>query len=345
MTTLHFREFQPGDELAFGRDRLASVATTGFVIDAGTADGPRDTLTVNPHDPRPLTVTRAGTTYTPWRYQRWAVVDTETTGLAETDKIVELAIVTMRFGQVIDTFSTLVNPGVPIPPEATAVHGITDAMVANSPTFGAIAAAVTQKINACVAWLGYNAVGYDESVLVREGIALGVPLIDPYPLVKSSHVGGQWKSPPSNYGPHDDFDEAFWSQFPQRKPKGKHSLARAIAELVTDKPPEDMGGVLHRAEYDAWGCGAVAWACRRLFGMDAAETSARLRQEAVRQSASSQVWREKMAARDAGKREAREKEDASRRARLDRLMLALEDATKAMNGAREHTTLSLESKP
>jgi DNA polymerase III epsilon subunit-like protein len=33
----------------------------------------------------------------------------------------------------VDTFCTLINPGRPIPPEASAVNGITDDMVADQP--------------------------------------------------------------------------------------------------------------------------------------------------------------------------------------------------------------------
>jgi DNA polymerase III epsilon subunit-like protein len=59
-------------------------------------------------------------------------VDTETTGLSPDKgaRIVELAVVD-EFGQVI--LDTLVQPGVPIPSEATAVHGITDADVSGKP--------------------------------------------------------------------------------------------------------------------------------------------------------------------------------------------------------------------
>ncbi len=57
------------------------------------------------------------------------VLDTETTGLGDEACIVEIAVISAS-GDVL--LNTLVNPRVPIPAEATAVHGITDAMV-NAP--------------------------------------------------------------------------------------------------------------------------------------------------------------------------------------------------------------------
>ncbi len=59
--------------------------------------------------------------------------DTETTGVKpDKDRIVEIA----AFDPVLNkTFVTLVNPGIPIPQEAAAIHGISDAMVATAPNF------------------------------------------------------------------------------------------------------------------------------------------------------------------------------------------------------------------
>ena len=69
---------------------------------------------------------------------RGAVVDTETTGLSlEVDAIIEFAMVVFeycrdsgRVYRILEIFDQLEDPGVPIPPASTAVHGITDDMVA-----------------------------------------------------------------------------------------------------------------------------------------------------------------------------------------------------------------------
>ena len=64
------------------------------------------------------------------------VVDTETTGFRVGDghRLVEVACVTVTDGRVADTWSSLVNPGRPIPPDATRIHHITDAMASGYQT-------------------------------------------------------------------------------------------------------------------------------------------------------------------------------------------------------------------
>ncbi|MDE6434393.1 MAG: topoisomerase DNA-binding C4 zinc finger domain-containing protein [Lachnospiraceae bacterium] len=64
----------------------------------------------------------------------YTVFDLETTGTSpKNDLIIEISAVKVRDGQVTDTFSSLVNPGRPIPYGATAVNGISDDMVADQP--------------------------------------------------------------------------------------------------------------------------------------------------------------------------------------------------------------------
>ena len=60
--------------------------------------------------------------------------DLETTGIQpKNDAVVEIGAVRFIGGQPAETFCTLINPGRAIPPEASAVNGITDEMVAGSP--------------------------------------------------------------------------------------------------------------------------------------------------------------------------------------------------------------------
>ncbi|NOT35052.1 MAG: 3'-5' exonuclease [Candidatus Eisenbacteria bacterium] len=67
--------------------------------------------------------------------ERVVVMDTETTGMSPSDGhgLVEVAAITLVDGLPGEKWSSLVRPGRPIPPDATAVHGITDAMVAEAP--------------------------------------------------------------------------------------------------------------------------------------------------------------------------------------------------------------------
>jgi DNA polymerase-3 subunit epsilon len=61
----------------------------------------------------------------------WAILDTETTGLYDAE-IVEIAIINY-LGEIL--LDTLIKPSIPIPAELTDIHGISDAMVADAPTF------------------------------------------------------------------------------------------------------------------------------------------------------------------------------------------------------------------
>lgn len=65
------------------------------------------------------------------------VVDVETTGwLADAASITEIGAIRLSAGRPAAEFSVLVNPGVPIPPDITALTGITDAMVRDAPAIG-----------------------------------------------------------------------------------------------------------------------------------------------------------------------------------------------------------------
>lgn len=64
----------------------------------------------------------------------YVVFDLETTGLSpEEDEIIEISGIRVRDGKPVEEFSTLVNPGRPIPYAAARVNGITDGMVQDAP--------------------------------------------------------------------------------------------------------------------------------------------------------------------------------------------------------------------
>lgn len=69
-----------------------------------------------------------------WTEHDICVMDTETVGLEPSDGVCDVAAVRFRRGEVVDQFTSLVDPERPIPAEATAIHGITDADVRGKPS-------------------------------------------------------------------------------------------------------------------------------------------------------------------------------------------------------------------
>jgi len=70
----------------------------------------------------------------------YCIVDVETTGTVKGPaRLTEIALFRHDGERVVDAFHTLLNPGCPIPPFIARLTGITDAMVADAPTFGEVA--------------------------------------------------------------------------------------------------------------------------------------------------------------------------------------------------------------
>lgn len=72
----------------------------------------------------------------PWHELPIVVIDFETTGVDEDAKAVEIGVVRFDGGKVTEKYGTFINPGIPIPAEVTAIHGITDDMVKDAPNYG-----------------------------------------------------------------------------------------------------------------------------------------------------------------------------------------------------------------
>ncbi len=92
--------------------------------------------------------------------------DTETTGIKhETERVIELA----AFDPVNQTsFVQLINPGRPIPPDATAIHNITDEMVANAPSFEAVAQDFIKFCEGDVILIAHNNDAFDIHFMRQE---------------------------------------------------------------------------------------------------------------------------------------------------------------------------------
>jgi DNA polymerase III subunit epsilon len=103
----------------------------------------------------------------PWQEIDVALLDVETTGRdASVDRVVELGIVVGRRGEIVARYNWLINPGMPIPAEVTAIHHITDEMVADKPRFETVASEIANALKGCVP-AAYNAL-FDRAFLMSE---------------------------------------------------------------------------------------------------------------------------------------------------------------------------------
>ena len=76
-----------------------------------------------------------------------AFVDLETTGTTPTgDRVTEIGIVRVHDGELVEEWSSLVNPECSIPEEIQALTGITNAMVRHAPTFAQLAPEVYDRL-------------------------------------------------------------------------------------------------------------------------------------------------------------------------------------------------------
>src|SRR6266487_5008469 len=103
-----------------------------------------------------------------------AVIDLETTGThLGTDRIIEIAIVKLLpdGNQVLKR--KIINPQMPIPKMVTELHGITDEMVKDAPTFKQVAHELKQMLDSCDL-AGYNSNRFDIPMLMEEFLRAGV---------------------------------------------------------------------------------------------------------------------------------------------------------------------------
>jgi DNA polymerase-3 subunit epsilon len=105
-----------------------------------------------------------------------AVIDLETTGInLGSDRIIEIAIVKITPDGKKTVKRKLINPEMPIPAASTEVHGITNEMVKDAPTFKQAANELKQFIENCDLG-GYNSNRFDVPMLVEEFLRIGIDL-------------------------------------------------------------------------------------------------------------------------------------------------------------------------
>lgn len=110
--------------------------------------------------------------------------DLETTGInVGKDRIVEISVLKVFPNGNKESKTLRVNPEIPISPEATAIHGISNEDVANEPTFKEIAPMIWEMIkDSDIA--GYNSNRFDVPLLAEEFLRSGIDLdLDKHRLV------------------------------------------------------------------------------------------------------------------------------------------------------------------
>lgn len=100
--------------------------------------------------------------------------DLETTGINITnDRIVEISFLKVHPNGKEEIKSRRINPGMPIPSQATAIHGITDDDVKDCPTFRQVARSLADQLEGCDL-AGFNSSRFDVPMLAEEFLRAGV---------------------------------------------------------------------------------------------------------------------------------------------------------------------------
>jgi DNA polymerase-3 subunit epsilon len=103
-----------------------------------------------------------------------AFIDLETTGVnISIDRIVEIAIVKISPDGTQQVKRKLINPMIPIPKGSSDIHGITDEMVKDAPTFKDAANELKQFMDNCDMG-GYNSNRFDVPMLIEEFLRIGI---------------------------------------------------------------------------------------------------------------------------------------------------------------------------
>ena len=102
-------------------------------------------------------------------------LDVETTGLGNSARLVEVAAVGYEFDGLhlnFLKFSTLINPGIPIPEEVTKIHGITDEMVKDAPSTEEALTKLASFLEGVTSLIAHNA-DFDKKMILQDSARIG----------------------------------------------------------------------------------------------------------------------------------------------------------------------------
>lgn len=211
-----------------------------------------------------------------------AVLDLETTGVdPAADRIVEVAVLTLLPNGRQELFHRRVNPGVPIPPAATAVHGITDADVVGAPTFAASAPELFATLHGSDL-AGFGIASFDLPLLVAEFARVRLPLrvagrrvIDVLTLYRRCHPRDLTSAVREYLGrehadAHSAVADARATAEVLDRQVGRHALPLTPAGLHAALVEVDVAGRFRRDEV-----GHIVFAFGKYSGQPLAEVAAR----------------------------------------------------------------------
>lgn len=132
-----------------------------------------------------------------WTDGNFMALDLETTSAdPQTAEIVEVGVAWFGGGRCLKTDGQLCHPGVPIPPEATAIHRITDADVLGKPPASLVLSVWLSALHIQDAIVGFNCSHFDvpivQRVLRRQGVFTSFPVVDVYAFIDWHHR--DWRS-------------------------------------------------------------------------------------------------------------------------------------------------------
>lgn len=210
-----------------------------------------------------------------------AVVDLESTGVDPAlDRVVEVAVLTLLPRGAPEPFHRRVNPGVPIPPGATAIHGIADADVAGTPTFAAVAPELFATLHGCDL-AGFGIASFDLPLLAAEFARARIPFrvvgrrvidvlalyrrLQPRTLVSAvrEYLGREHE------GAHSAAADARAAAEVLDRQIGRHALPATPAELHASLVEVDVGGRFRRDD-----AGRIVFGFGKHVGKPLAEVAA-----------------------------------------------------------------------
>lgn len=180
----------------------------------------------------------------------YVALDLETTGLdAERDAIIEIGAVKFQSDEVLDTFSTFIDPGRPIPQQITELTSISNEDVAGAPSLHSVLPRLTRFVGQCPV-VGHS-VGFDIGFLSRHSRSFnGNKLFDTFELASvlitdaeryslkalSRELGIELRQA------HRALDDA----------QASHRLFRVLLRRAADLPPQTLKEIIRQGERAKW---------------------------------------------------------------------------------------------